>query len=114
MFRYSGALLCRLLWVLYAASDRAILGRLTGNLSLGFFAMASQIALKPLDVSLIVNQLAGPLLAEVQGDVQVMRTCLARSIRIVAWITLPMCVGMLLVAEDAVRIVLTEKWLRGH
>ena len=112
MFRYSGAVLCsRLLWVLYAASDRAILGRLTGNLSLGFFAMASQIALKPLDVSLIVNQLAGPLLAEVQGDVQVMRTCLARSLRIVAWITLPMCVGMLLVAEDAVRIVLTEKWL---
>lgn len=111
--RYSGAVLgSRLLWALYAASDRAILGRLAGEVSLGFFAMASQIALKPVEkVSLIANQLAGPLLAEVQGDVQAMRTCLTRSLRIVAWITLPMCVGMLLVAEDAVRITLTEKWL---
>ena len=113
ILRYSGAVLCsRLLWALYAASDRAILGRVTGGASLGFFAMASQIALKPAErVSLIVNQLAGPLLANVQGDVQAMRTCLARSLRIVAWITLPMCVGTLLVAEDAVRVVLTEKWL---
>ena len=113
IFRYSSAVLgSRLLWAVYASSDRAILGRLAGDVSLGFFAMANQIALKPVEkVSLIVNQVAGPLLAEVQGDVQVMRTCLARSLRIVAWITLPLCVGMLLVAEDAIRIALTEKWL---
>jgi O-antigen/teichoic acid export membrane protein len=112
LFRYSGAVLgSRLLWATYTASDRAVLGRLGGDVSLGFYAMASQIALVPVEqISTIVNHIAGPILAEVQGDVDAMRNCLVRSIRIVAWITLPMCVGALVVAEDAIRFVLTEKW----
>jgi teichuronic acid exporter len=111
-FRYSGAVLgSRLLWAIYSASDRAVLGRLADDASLGFYAMARQIALLPVEkVSLMVNQLTGPILAEVQGDINAMRRCLLRSLRIVAWITLPMCTGALLVAEDAIRFVLTEKW----
>jgi teichuronic acid exporter len=112
LFRYSGAVLgSRLFWAMCTASDRAVLGRLAGDASLGFYAMARQIAFMPVEkVSLIVNQLTGPILAEVQGDVDAMRKCLVRSLRIVAWITLPMCLGALLVAEDAIRFSLTEKW----
>ena len=51
------------------------------------------------------------MLAELQGDLTAMRDCLLRSVRIVGWITLPICFGMLLVAEDTIRLVLTDKWL---
>lgn len=110
---FSGAALgSRLLWTVYSHSDHAVLGRVAGDVALGFYAMGSQIALIPLDkVTVIVNEVAAPVLAELQGDLAAMRDCLLRSVRIVGWITLPMCVGMLLVAEDTIRLVLTDKWL---
>jgi O-antigen/teichoic acid export membrane protein len=112
LFRYGGAVFgSRLFWAAYTSSDRAVLGRLAGDVPLGFYVIASQIALIPVEkVSTLVNQIAGPVLAAVQGDLEAMRACLARSIRIVAWITFPMCVGALLVAEDAIQVALTEKW----
>jgi teichuronic acid exporter len=112
LVRYSGAVLgSRLAWTAYSESDRAVLGRVAGDASLGFYAMAIKIALLPIEkVSVLVNQVAAPVFAEIQGDLGAMRACLLQSSRIVAWATLPVCVGTLLVAEDAIPLVLTEKW----
>jgi teichuronic acid exporter len=58
----------------------------------------------------LVNQLAAPVMAELQERVPELRRSFLRAIRLVIAVSLPLGVGMMLVGGDAVRVVLTDKW----
>jgi O-antigen/teichoic acid export membrane protein len=74
--------------------------------------MAKQIALLPVHkISVVVNQIAFPLMAGLQDNVEQMRSVFLRQIRMVACLTFPLCIGLALVTEDLVWVALTEKWL---
>lgn len=104
-----GSSLC---WATYDQMDTLVLGKMSGEGVLGLFSMAKQLAMLPVHkISVVVNQLAFPLMAGFQDNVEQMRSLLLRQIRIVSCLTFPLCIGLALVAEDLVWVALTEKWL---
>jgi len=99
------------LWVTYDQSDNFVLGKVAGDVSLGFYTMARDLAIIPVTrISSVVNQLSGPLMASLQDDVATMRKVLLRGIRLTASVSVPICVGLALVADDFVGIALSSKW----
>lgn len=99
-------------WAIYEQSDTLILGKISGEVGVGLYSMAKQIALLPVHkISVVVNQIAVPLMAGLQDNVEQMRSVFLRQIRMVACLTCPLCIGLALVAEDLVWLALTEKWL---
>ena len=99
-------------WAIYEQTDTLVLGKMSGEAGVGLYSMAKQIALLPVHkISIVVNQLAFPLMAGLQDNVEQMRSVFLRQIRMVACLTCPLCIGLALVAEDLVWVVLTEKWL---
>jgi PST family polysaccharide transporter len=50
-------------------------------------------------------------MAELQANPEALRASFLRGTRLVASVTFPLCLGLMLVAEDLVRVALTDKWL---
>jgi O-antigen/teichoic acid export membrane protein len=102
----------RALWSLYDQSDSFVLGKIAGSMELGFYSMARDLANLPMTkITAVVNQLAVPLMAELQHDGQAMHRTLGRGIRLVGAVSIPLCVGLGIMARDLVVVALTEKWL---
>jgi O-antigen/teichoic acid export membrane protein len=112
LLRYSLATLgARVGWDVYEQTDVFVLGKLGGEFSLGFYSMAMQFAMLPVTkISVPVNGLAFPVMSILQGDVNAMRASFLRGFRMVACVTVPICVGMFFVAEDLISVVLSPKW----
>ena len=102
----------RFCWATYAQADTFVLGKIAGDTVVGLYSMGKQIAtLAVSKISTAVNQLATPVMAELQSDQAGMRHAFMKGLRIVSCVTFPICIGMMIVAEDLVSVVLTEKWL---
>lgn len=102
----------RVFFILTHQVDALVLGRVAGGMALGFYSMAKELVLLPVTkIAVVVNQLAPSVLSELQTDRTAMRTALLRMLRLVACVTSPVCIGLLLVAEDLVRVLLTDKWI---
>jgi teichuronic acid exporter len=112
LLRYSIATLgSRLSWAAYQQADAFVLGRVSGDVAVGYYSMARDLAALPVSkVSVVVNQLAAPVMAELQERVPELRRSFLRAIRLVIALSLPLCVGVMLVGGDGVRVVLTDKW----
>ena len=112
MLRFSvSAIGANLGWSVYSQLDSLILGKLTNEQALGIYAMAKQLAIMPVTkISVVVNQLAGPVMAQLQQDQPRLRASFLRLVRLVTCMTLPLCVGFGLVAHDLIRVALGEKW----
>lgn len=113
LLRYSLAILgTRVCWAIYEQADAFVLGKVAGDVVLGFYSMAKQLALQPVEkVSAMISQLATPVMAELQADREGLRAAFLRAVRLVAWAVFPLCIGLMLVARDLVEIVLTDKWI---
>ncbi len=113
VLRYSLAMLgSRISWTVYEQADAFVLGKVSGEVSLGFYSLAKQLITLPVDrVSAVVNQLAFPVMAEIQANRASVRDVFLRGVRLAAWVTFPLCAGMMLVAQDLVKVALTEKWM---
>jgi O-antigen/teichoic acid export membrane protein len=112
MLRYSvSAIGSSLGWSVYSQIDSIIVGKLTNEQTLGIYAMAKQLAIMPVTkISAVVNQLAGPVMARLQHDQERLRASFLRIVRLVTCLTLPLCVGLALVADDLISVVLGDKW----
>jgi O-antigen/teichoic acid export membrane protein len=113
MLHFSFATLgARVLWVLREKADQLIVAKLAGQVVLGFYAIAKDLACLPGNkISTVVNSLASPIMAELQTDVDKMRVAFYRGVRLTAAITLPTSAGMALVANEMVALLLGPKWL---
>jgi len=102
----------RILWTLYDQSDNFVVGKVTGEAALGFYRLARDLATIPVTrISTVVNQLSVPLMATLQDNPPAMRSMLLRGVRLTASISVPICVGIAVVAHDLVYITLSEKWI---
>jgi O-antigen/teichoic acid export membrane protein len=100
------------LWLLREMADELVVGKAAGQVTLGLYSMARQIALLPASkTSGVVNMLTAPLMAELQADLDAMRTAFYRTLRLTAAIAVPTAVGMALVADQIVATLLGPKWL---
>jgi O-antigen/teichoic acid export membrane protein len=113
MLRFSvSAIGANLGWSLYSQADSLIVGKLTNEQTLGMYAMAKQLAIMPVTkISVVVNQLAAPVMARIQNERDRLRTNFLRLVRLVTCLTLPLCVGLALVAGDLIPVVLGDKWM---
>jgi O-antigen/teichoic acid export membrane protein len=113
VFKYSlNTLGTKLCWGAYQQADIFFLGKVSGDIVLGFYSMAMSLATLPVGkFSAVVNQLASPLMAELQANREAMRATFLRGTRLLVSATFPLCLGLMLVAEDFVRVALTDKWI---
>jgi O-antigen/teichoic acid export membrane protein len=112
MLRFSvSAIGASLGWSVYSQLDSVIVGKLTNEQTLGVYAMAKQLAIMPVTkISAVVNQLAAPVMARLQDDQARLRNSLLRLVRLVTCVTLPLSVGLGLVADDLIPVALGDRW----
>lgn len=102
----------RITWAVFNQTDTLVLGKVAGAVVLGFYSMAMRLATLPVSkVTVAANQLAIPIMAELQTDRAAMRGKFLRGLRLVALLTAPLCVGTAVIAPDLIPVVLTAKWL---
>ena len=95
----------------YEQADAFVLGKVAGDLMLGFYSMAMQLAILPVSkISVMANQLTVPVMARLQDDPEAIGRVFRKAVRLVATVTLPACFGLIVVADDLVLVVLGPKW----
>src|SRR5205823_1097544 len=93
------------------SANTMIVGRMLGGLEVGLYSMARGLADGPHRISSsIVNQISFPIFARVQTDRQALTRYFLRISKYLAIISLPIQVGIALVAADLVPLVLSPSW----
>jgi O-antigen/teichoic acid export membrane protein len=101
-----------ILWAFREQADVAVIGKITGQVTVGLYSMARDLAMLPTTkISSVVFALSAPMMAELQTDIVAMRSTFFRAMRLTSAITLPASAGMALVADDMVAVLLGPKWL---
>ena len=102
----------RVFWYLYSNMDVLIAGKVLGKMQLGYYAIAVQFASVPLDKMVsTISQIAFPAFSKVQDDPARLRRYYLKMVNFVAFVIFPVCWGIALVADSAVPLLLSEKWL---
>jgi len=95
----------------YALSDAVIVGRMLGAASLGVYQMGMSLASAPADkVALVVMRVTGPLFARVQKDEELVKRYTRILTESISLGVFPLLLGMAVVAPEAVRALLGQKW----
>jgi O-antigen/teichoic acid export membrane protein len=102
----------RLLWYLSANADLLIAGKMLGKTQLGYYSVAAQLASIPVDKMVsTITYVAFPALSKVQDDPALLRRYFLKIVKALAFAIFPACWGIYLIAESAVLLFLSEKWL---
>ncbi len=101
----------RLAWYLYSNADFFVVGRLLGTAPLGAYTIGWNIASIPVDkVSAVAGRVTLPVFSAVQRDNASVARYLKAMTEGLAVITLPISVGLCLVAPALVGLVLGPRW----
>lgn len=101
-----------LLYYVWSRADVAIIGKVLGERLLGIYSMAFQLAVLPLDkIGFVFTQVMFPALARLQHDLKASQDLFIQQHRNLVLVAYPVLFGLALVADDAVLLLLTEKWL---
>jgi O-antigen/teichoic acid export membrane protein len=104
--------IARLFWYVYTNADFLVAGRLLGKTFLGYYSLAFQIASIPIDkIVSIVTQVAFPAFSSIQNDNRLLGKYFLTIVRWIACVTFPVFLGMFLVADEAVTLFLSDKWV---
>ena len=92
--------------------DDLLIGKVIGSSGLGIYTKAYSIMLMPLrQVSSAVGQVMFPALSKIQDDKLRVKHLYLSSISIIALITFPMMMGLLIVADSFVLVLFGQKWV---
>ena len=101
-----------ILWHLYSNSDYLIAGKFLGKTSLGYYSLAFQLASLPNEKLIsLIGQVVFPLFSKIQDDEITLRKYFLKIVKLTAFIVFPIFTGMYLVAELAIVLLLSEKWI---
>jgi len=104
----TGSILC---WQIYSTMDYLILGRVADPIILGYYTVGFTLMTMPVDrLTMACTRVSTPILSRLQHDPQRMWDWYLRLTGLVALVALPTLVGMVLVASDAIPLILGEKW----
>jgi O-antigen/teichoic acid export membrane protein len=102
------------LGTLTETANTAIIGRFLGGYNLGLYSVSSGLGQNnPLHKlsSGVINQLSLPVFSNLQNDPELLQKYFLKITRFLTIISLPLQVGLALVAHNAVLVLLSEKWL---
>jgi PST family polysaccharide transporter len=104
-------LLASLAWYAFRSADIAIVGKVLGKTALGAYAVGFNLASIPVErISALVSRATPAVLAAVQTDAAALRRYLLRLTEGMAIVTMPVAVGLALVAREFVLVFLGSKW----
>lgn len=93
-------------------ADNVIVGRTLGQVPLGFYQMAYNLMLYPIqNISSVVSQVLLPAFSKIKDDNERFRSAYVRGCALIALVTFPVIAGLGVVADPFVRAVLGDEWL---
>lgn len=93
-------------------ADKFIIGRWLGDVSLGYYTMAARFCLYPPHTIVpIVTRVLYPSYSRLQDDDESMQRLLLRASGGIAFITVPLMTGLIVLASPFVHVVLSDKWV---
>lgn len=96
----------------YRNSDNLIVGRVLGDVQLGFYQMAYNLMLTPIqNISSVIASVLFPAFARIQDDNERFRNAYVRACMLTSIITFPVMAGLGVVADPLIRAVLGKQWL---
>ena len=97
---------------LFNQGDDAFLGKILGVTTLGFYQMAYRVGQLPAtEFAKVISQVAFPAYSKSQNDFSKLKLGFFKTLNLTAIILIPLTGGILLLAPEFTRIVLTEKWI---
>lgn len=101
----------RVVWSINALSDSMVIGRTMGQVPVGAFRLASNLANTPAEkVGALIMRITGPLFSRVQNDPALMRRYFLIFSETLAMSIFPLLIGLAIVAPEAVNLLLKSKW----
>jgi O-antigen/teichoic acid export membrane protein len=101
----------RVFWYLYMNADKVIIGRVIGEKAVGVYDMAFSLATLPSSqITTLATNVAAPLFAKLQHDMDELNSFLLHFTRGVAYATYPALIGMLVVSRELIPVILGDKW----
>jgi O-antigen/teichoic acid export membrane protein len=92
-------------------ADKLIIGRYLGSVSLGYYQLAYQLMLYPVQsVTGVLGRVLFPAFAQVQDDHQRFRPAYLQACVTIATLTFPMMLGLTVVAGPFVEVFFGPKW----
>jgi O-antigen/teichoic acid export membrane protein len=92
-------------------TDYVLIGRVLGPATLGTYSIAYQLVIRPvMYLNPMLNRVAFPVLATRQEDNAALRRGYLHVVRLVAYVTLPLMLGLAVLAPQFVAVVLGDKW----
>ncbi|PJF41545.1 MAG: colanic acid exporter, partial [Phototrophicales bacterium] len=96
-------------WI--ASADNLLIGRFTNPVALGLYTRAYSVMLQPLkQITWILGRVMFPALSRIQHDQARTKAGVLNAQRLIAFLTMPMMAGLIVVAEDFVLVVFGEQW----
>jgi PST family polysaccharide transporter len=91
--------------------DKLVLGRLLGSSALGIYTLADKLMRLPVsNVTDVTSAVMFPALSAMQDDVGSVKRNYLRATRMIALLTFPMMIGLIVLAEPTILAVYGEKW----
>ena len=92
--------------------DKLLIGRLLGVEALGFYSVAYQLMLRPMQVlNPVITKVAFPLFSKIQNNDSRLRNGYLKVIEIIALVSMPVYFGMYAVSDSLIPVLLGEGWI---
>lgn len=113
LFRFGKYLLgSSIIILLITQGDDAVVGKLLGATALGFYAMAYKISNMPAtSITHVFSQVAFPTYSKLQDDPKRLQNAYLKALKYIAFISIPACGGLIVLAPELVRFFLGERWI---
>jgi O-antigen/teichoic acid export membrane protein len=91
--------------------DKLLVGRLLGSSALGIYTIADKLMRLPVsNITDITSAVMFPALSAMQDEVESIKRTYLRATRMIALLTFPMMIVLIILAEPAILAVYGEKW----
>jgi O-antigen/teichoic acid export membrane protein len=92
--------------------DDALVGKVLGMSALGFYLLAYKLSNLPATaITNVISQVSFPAYSKIQHNIESLRNAYGRILKFTALISIPLAVGLFILATDFVRIAYGERWL---
>ena len=89
-----------------------LIGRFYTPASMGFYTQAHKLdQIASTSISSVINQVSYPMLSTVQNDLNQMERMLQKFVSIMAFVTIPLMLFLIILAKPIILIVYSDKWL---
>ena len=91
--------------------DKVLIGKLVGVEALGVYSVAYQLMVRPMrTLNPIVTRVAFPILSKIQTDDGLLRRRYLQMIQVIAFVSMPMYLGMFALADPIIALLLGARW----